>query len=367
MKRILHIVGSMNRAGAETMVMNLYRNIDLNKFQFDFLYFSNKECDYDTEILQLGGKIYRISTTKVAKRYYEYYKLLKSHKEIDVVHSHMNINNSIYLWVASLAGVKTRISHSHGTEGKYHQSFFRKLYKKNGFGMIKKYATKYIACGKAAGKYLYPYVNENQIEILPNAIDVDKFVKSRADHRGYIKKMLNLNEDTLILTQIGRLTTVKNHKFSLSLCKYLKEQNVNFHYVVIGDGELRSELENQAVSENLMNETTFLGIRSDVSELLSGSDCVLMPSFHEGFPVVLVESQAIGVPSVISNNISPEVDLGLDLVTFVPLEEDYSIWYDKIKSNIEKKSVKPERIIQIMNQKGFNIEGSAKKLEKIYG
>lgn len=68
MKRIVHIIGKMDRAGAETMIMNLYRAIDRSKFQFDFLSFSNKRGDFDDEIERLGGRIYRITEKNPFKR-----------------------------------------------------------------------------------------------------------------------------------------------------------------------------------------------------------------------------------------------------------------------------------------------------------
>lgn len=369
MKRIIHIVGSMNRAGAETMIMNLYRQLDCEKFQFDFLYFTDKKCDYDEEIIEKGGKIHRLfsGNPNVLKRYIKYYSLLKNTKEIDCVHSHMNINNSLYLFIAYLAKKKVRVSHSHGTEGKYHQSFIRRAFKFFSFGFIKKYATKYVACGEAAGKYLYPKVDSSKIDLLLNAIDVQKFSNSRKVNRSYIGNLLKIDKNTLILSQVGRLIEVKNHDFSIRFLKYLKDKGTEFHYVVVGDGELMENLQEKIETQGLKENVSFLGVRSDVPELFSGSDIVLMPSLHEGFPVVLVESQAIGVPSLISDTISSEVDLGLDLVEFASLDDDFSVWEEKLLKMINQEEVKANLILDVLTEKGFSIIGSVKKLEKIYG
>lgn len=367
MKRIIHIVGSMNRAGAETMIMNLYRQLDCDKFQFDFLYFTNKTCDYDEEILDKGGEIHRVLSKNVIKRYLKYYSLLKKNKQIDYVHSHMNINNSMYLFFAYLTGKKIRISHSHGTEGKYHQSIVRKLYKFFSFSFIKTFATKYVACGEAAGKYLYPKVDESKIIILPNAIDVKKFSDCRIENRNYIKNLLEIDKKTIVISQVGRLSKVKNHVFSLRFLKYLKGNKIKFHYVIVGDGELMDNLKKVVEAEGLDKEVTFLGVRSDVPELFSGSDAVLMPSLHEGFPVVLVESQAIGVPSLISDTISREVDLGLNLVAFLSLKDDFSVWKEKLLEVVSQGEIKLDQKLKTLTEKGFNIVDSVKKLEMIYG
>lgn len=372
MKRIIHIVGAMNRAGAETMIMNLYRNLDCNNYQFDFIYFTKDKCDYDKEIIDKGGRIYRVSVTKSSffktiSRYYKYYLLLKSLKENNLVHSHMNINNSMYLFLAYLAGVKDRISHSHGTEGKYHQSFFRKIYKFFSFSIIKKFATKYIACGVTAGNYLYPRVEKSKIILLPNAINIEEFSENRMVHRNYIRDFLKIDKETIVVSQIGRLSTVKNHIFSIQFMKKLKQLKVKFHFVIIGDGELKEYLQKSVKTDGLEKEVTFLGVRSDVPELLSGSDCILMPSLHEGFPVVLVESQAIGVPSLISDSISNEVDLELGLVDFIALNDSLSIWKKQLIKLVEKEEVDSSLRLQILTDKGFNIKNSIKKIEEIYG
>ncbi len=372
MKRIVHIVGSMNRAGAETMIMNLYRNIDSNNYQFDFVYFTSNICDFDEEILKRGGIIYRVtsgksSSFKTILRYYKYFLLLRSLKSDHSVHSHMNINNSVYLFIAYLAGVKNRISHSHGSEGKYHQGFIRKLYKSFSFTFIKIFATNYLACGELAGNYLYPKVDKSKVVLLPNAIDIEGFAKHRLINRNYIRNFLDINENVIIITQIGRLSKVKNHTFSLDVLKWLKNSEVKFHFAIIGGGELKEELEKLVLAKGLEKEVSFLGVRSDVPELLSGSDCLLMPSLHEGFPVVLVESQAIGLPSLISSSISNEVDLELGLVEFASLNDPLSIWEEKLKTLIKMGEVDQNLRLKILTEKGFNILESVKKLEQVYG
>jgi glycosyltransferase EpsF len=366
MKRILHVVGGMNRAGAETMLMNLYRQIDRDNYQFDFLYFNPQKCDYDDEIIKNGGQIFRVLSSNIFLRYYKIFKLLKSENNIQSVHSHMNINNSVYLFIAYLSGKKNRISHSHSTEGIYYQSLFRKIYKTLSFGLIKRFATQYVACGKAAGEYLYPKVDLSKIQLLPNAINLKQFSESRIKNRNYLRKLYKINNDTIVLSQIGRLSKVKNHNFSINFCKYLKQKKVNFHFVIIGAGELRPELELIVNNEQLNKEISFMGVRSDVPELLSGSDCILMPSLHEAFPVVLVESQAMGVPSLISDTVSPEVDLGLNLVEFANLNDEFLIWENKLIQMISQDEVDSQIITKQMTDRGFNIVESAKKIEKLY-
>ena len=77
MLRVLQVIGKMDRAGAETIIMNIYRNIDRSKVQFDFMVFSSEKGDYDDEILQLGRNIYRMTAFKG----YNYFRLCEEFRK----------------------------------------------------------------------------------------------------------------------------------------------------------------------------------------------------------------------------------------------------------------------------------------------
>ena len=110
--KILHVVGAMNRAGTETMLMNIYRNIDRTKFQFDFISYSDQEAHYDKEIVSLGGRVIRLSKTASIK---ELYNAIKVNGPYQAVHAHTLFHCGIANVAALLSGVKIRISHAHTT------------------------------------------------------------------------------------------------------------------------------------------------------------------------------------------------------------------------------------------------------------
>ena len=314
MKRILHIVGGMDRAGAETMLMNLYRKLDKSKYQFDFVYFHNSKCDYDDEILELGGRIFRISNANPISRTLKLSKLIKKERPFHAVHGHMLFSNAFHILAAYFAKTEMRISHSHNTSDVNSKTFFGRLYQKASRKIMKKFSTHFIACGEAAGEFLFP--NNDKIEHLLNAIDVEEFSNNRIVNRSFLKDEFNLDDNTIVITQIGRISPVKNHKFTINFAEYLVQKGHKFVVAIVGSGSLENELK-ELVNEKKLNKfIKFLGIRSDIPNILAGTDVMIMPSFHEGFPVVLVESQATGVPSLISSNISSEVDMDLKLVDF---------------------------------------------------
>ncbi|MFK5879323.1 MAG: glycosyltransferase [Flavobacteriaceae bacterium] len=365
MKRILHIVGGMDRAGAETMIMNLYRELDKEKYQFDFVYFKSSKCDYDDEILELGGRIFRISNRNPISRSVELKKLIKKEGTFHAVHCHMLFSNAFHILAAYFAKIEIRISHSHNTSDENSKLFIGRLYQRFSKVIMAKYSTHFIACGQKAGEFLFP--NINKIEYLLNAIDVESFSENRIENRAFLREELNVDSGTIIITQIGRLAPVKNHDFTIEFAKYLKENNIKFKVAIVGTGNLKEELIAKVNEYKLENEVLFLGVRSDIPNILAGTDVVLMPSFHEGFPVVLVETQASGVPSLIADTISFEVDLGLGLVQFASLEDQFSTWEEKLLLLISSKGVNEKFRLEVLSKKGLDINMSIKDLERIYG
>lgn len=359
MKRILHIIGKMDRAGAETMLMNLYRHIDRSKIQFDFVTFTTDKGDYDDEIIAMGGKIIPILANDSFSRMFKLQKFLKTNPEYQIIHSHVLLNNAFHLIAAKSAGIKHRISHSHNTSNGG-GSKLKELYEIWAKKTIQKLATYRIACGAEAAQYLYGTADD--VLVLNNAIDLKKYADIAATQKNYWDNVLPHKGVKLI--QVGRLTEVKNHGFSLKIAKALKQQGFEFTFFIVGQGALEGKIRDLINDYGLSEDVHLLGVRDDVPELMAGADLMLMPSLHEGFPVVLVESQAVGLPSLISTDISKEVDLGLDLIKFLPLEQ-LDIWIDEIKTHQAKK-LDIQSNSTSLSDKGFDVVTNTNRLLDIY-
>lgn len=365
MIRILHVIGRMNRGGAETMVMNLYRAIDLTRFQFDFVSFTDSKGDFDDEILSLGGTIYRIIENGPIKRMIALQKLLKAHPEYKIVHCHTFYSNAFHLVAARRANVPYRIAHSHNTHATSKNKLIELVYSKIAKQFIKKYATHFMACGEAAGKFLFP--GTENVLILPNAIDTGKFADIGETLKNYLNTLLKMDSRCLKIIQVGRLLPVKNPFFSIEIANALKEKNIDFQLILVGEGELRSQIEEKINQYNLSHEVTLLGLRSDIPQLMAGSDVMIMPSFYEGFPVVLVESQAVGIPALVSDKVSPEVDLGVDLISFMSLNDGPVEWAKHIlkMKQVVRNDNSSERLA-VLKKKKFEVNESVRTLTDLY-
>ncbi|EOO15538.1 glycosyltransferase family 1 protein [Bacillus cereus] len=359
--RVLHVVVNMNRGGAETLIMNLYRNIDRSKVQFDFL--TCKEGVFDEEIVKLGGGIHRIPyVTDVGHR--GYIKALNtffsSHPQYKIVHSHMDKMSGFVLRSAKKAGIPVRIAHSHSTSSE--GGTIAKVYKWYAGAFIIPCATHFLACSIAAAQWLFPD-RASTTEIFKNGIECAKFVFS-SEIREQVRKELKLHEDAFVIGHVGRFAYPKNHTFLIDIFAQLIESRPKSILLLVGDGPLRVEMEKKAEKLNLTNRVKFLGIRSDINRLLQAFDIFVFPSIYEGLPVTLIEAQGAGLPCVISDNITQDVDLGLDLVEQCSLL-DVREWIGKLQSIADRKISRS--IAQfVLAEKGYDIKNITGFTQKFY-
>lgn len=307
--RVLQIVTQMNRAGMESRLMDIYRNIDRSRVQFDFYACRMESGIFDEEIAQLGGKIYYSKPlspkwpVEIPKRFWEF---LKTHPEYRIVHCHLNQWCGLVLMGAKKAGVPIRIAHSRTSL----ERASLKNVAKNVFKLpVNRYATHKFAVSRKAGNWLFgrKAMKSGEVEIWPNAIDVAKFAFDMEARR---KKRLELDvQNALVLIHIGNLRPEKNHRYLLKIFLELRKTHPDAKLLLAGRDDLRGAMQAMAAEMGLVDGVLFLGSRSDVPELLSASDVFVFPSLYEGFPGAVLEAQAAGLPCVISDVITDEVRL----------------------------------------------------------
>ncbi|WNF35317.1 glycosyltransferase family 1 protein [Bacillaceae bacterium IKA-2] len=359
--RVLHVVVNMNRGGAETLLMNLYRNIDRSIVQFDFL--TCKEGVFDEEIRELGGNIHRIDyITDIG--HFGYIKALNkffsSNNNYKIVHAHMDKMSGLVLRAAKNNNVPVRIAHSHNTSSE--GSLPARLYKWYVGSNILPSATHQFACSSAAAKWLFGKEAENA-RILKNGIESDQY-KFSPEIRKQIRRELMLGHDQFVIGHVGRFNHQKNHIFLLELFAKLSVEIPEATLLLVGDGPLRSQIEKKIKDLKIEKKVKLLGVRSDINRILQAFDCFVFPSFHEGLPVTLIEAQGAGVPCVISDVITKEVDLGLDLIRFMPLQ-DQSLWLHLIK-RIATDNLYREIPNTSLSQKGYDIKNTAQRSQNFY-
>lgn len=359
--KVLHVFGSLNRGGAETLIMNVFRNIDKSMYKFDFAVQTSEKGEYEDEVLGLGGKVYHLNSPRQSTLRFmsEFNRLLQS-ESYDVVHSHIYNFSGITLTIARQNNVPVRIAHSHNTSDGKEDNLYRKIYRRIMRNLILVNATHLIGCSDDACKALFGDKKENKYQIINNGIDLTPYYN-------LVNGIKTLSYESPVIGHIGSFTKQKNHKFIIQVFQELLKKKPSAKLILIGTGPLKEEIENKVRTLNIINNVHFLGSRSDIPQLLSDMDAFLFPSFFEGLGIALVEAQAAGLPCLISNKIPEEVDMGLNLVNRMSLREDPEKWAEKLLEMIkDTKSIDVNKCLIDINKRGYNIENTILKLKQIY-
>lgn len=359
-RRILQVSYDMSQGGAETLIMNIYRHIDRNKVQFDFLLHGENKTAYEDEILSLGGRIYRIP------RFLGYNKLsydrnlkrfLTEHREYEIIHDHLMDSATETFRIAKKMGLKT-IAHSHIAQyGSSVDSMIRFFFRKN----ICKVSDYRFACSREAGEWFYR--NKADFAILRNGIETERFAFS-SSMRKKTRNKLGLADTDFVIGTIGRCVEQKNQRRAVEVFNDFCKENINAKLVIVGEGPLRKHLEQQVKNLGIDDKVVFTGTLTNTNEVYSSFDCFLFPSLYEGLGIVLVEAQANGLPCVISSTIPREVDLIPSLVERVNLNESNKIWVEAMKRM--KPMDNRQEAPKLIKEAGYCINDIAKEMENFY-
>lgn len=365
--RILNLFTIMNRGGAETMVMNYYRNVDRSKVQFDFIVHRKERGAYDDEIEAMGGRIYRMCP--IHPRYFKKYKKMlfqffEVHPEYQIVHSHMSELGYFAFREAKAHGVKCTICHAHNVPDFGSETFGEKLKHlvRNYFKLrIRKYTDKMFVCGEEAGNWLFGKYNNHKFIRMNNAIDAGKF-RWNEKFAVQLRREMAL-EDKFVIAHVGRFNPQKNHNFLIDIFNLVHYHNPDSVLLLVGNGELQERVKQRVDLLGLTESVRFMGVRDDVEEILIASDVFVFPSLYEGLPVSIIEAQAAGLKCVMSNGVTPDciVTQNVDVIN---LGETDGVWANKILSYADGYERKDE-YESIVNE-GFDIEKNSEWLEEFY-
>lgn len=353
MERILQVVTYMGRGGIETMLMNYYRRMDREKIQFDFLVHRDFRADFDDEIEALGGRIYRVPPMNPASGGYRkaLADFFKDHP-YRVVHCHLNYMSGVVLAAAKKAGVPVRIAHAHtASMAPGWKQAVRRLCKY----LIPMTATHRFACSTEAGRAIF---GRQDFSILANAIDAAAFTPDDA-LRAEVRAELGLG-DELTVMHVGRMVYAKNHEFLLEAFRELLNTEPGARLVLIGDGELRPEIEAKAAGLPA-GSVLLLGTRTDIPRLLQAADVFAFPSRFEGFGITLLEAQAAGLPCVKADTITDDCVV-TTLVKSLPID-DPKPWAEAMSA---AGSVSREDQLPVIRASGFDIIAATEKLTRFY-
>lgn len=367
--RVLHVLGTTNLGGAESRVMELYRAMNRENVQFDFLIHTTKDGSYSEEIRRLGGNIYSLPRFKVYN-YFAYKKAIRdffeTHEEFSAVHGHMTSTASIYLPIAKKVYQKKgkyllTIAHARsagvdrGIKGSITKCLRRNLKKKTDYCFT---------CSREAGEAVFgkEWVEKGKVKTIPNSISCKRFQYDESV-RNSIRKELGL-EDKFVIGHVGRFGFMKNHTFLVDVFQLLQEKDASAALVLIGKGEEETAIREKVKTLGLDNKVHFLGNHFDVERYYQAFDYFVFPSTFEGFPGSVLEAQASGLHCLVSDKVTKEVAL-TPLVSYRSIEEEPVKWADEI---LQHKSETGNRKVDVsaIRERGYDVDGQAALMEEFY-
>lgn len=368
--KVLIITGTMHIGGIENQLMHLLRNADKEKFQIDFTS-TMPEAFYRSEIEALGGKFILIPEMN-HKDPLPYcralYRIMKD-GQYDVVHSHELFHSGIVLAIAKMAGIPKRIAHAHnwqdhdGTNRK--RGMIRTAYNTVMRWSINACATDRMACSTLAGKFVYgeKALSSKNYHLVFNSVDTTKFLDryNQAETGEFCDEWINV-------LQVGRVTRVKNQKFLTEVAAELKARGRKIRILCAGNGdedyvqEIRAAIEAGGLQEYIH----LLGVRSDIDVLMRKASAFVLPSWYEGMPLVLIEAQASGLPCVVADTFSHEVDFEIGKIQWLPLDGNAVRWAHALEAAIASGRADKAQVVRVVSRKRFDAKMFAQTLCSVY-
>lgn len=355
--KVAMLTSHFDITGIGTVMMNYC--IALDKERYDLTIIAGKPIadKYKNECKEYGIHLIALPSRheETIRHYIALWKALKT-VHYDIVHDHGNSSMmAIELTIAKLAGIKNRIAHSHNSvcqSIKVHQllnPYFRTIY------------TKALACGQLAGNWLF---GEDNFDVLPNGFHMEEFAFSK-ENRELVRNELVLGEQ-FIIGHIGRINAQKNQEYLLDIFKEVATVRNDAILLIVGTGPDEEKIKSCVENHPYKNRIILYGETDNPTAFYSAMDVFVFPSRFEGLPVVLLEAQISGLPCIVSDKITREVDLGD--INWQSIDDDPKSWADALlfiekRSEEERAAYKIKHLEEIQQ---YDITQSVKQLDRIY-
>jgi glycosyltransferase involved in cell wall biosynthesis len=322
---------------------------------------------YDDTVRKEGSKLNTVSLKDGLWKFsWKLYRLFK-HERYDVVHAHPHFFCGYICFIAFLAGIPCRISHSHNDTSRLNDNvpLKRKCYLAIQQIFINLFSNRKIACSEEAGLSLF---KKKPFEILHYGVNFDRFLtKGDKNIREQLFGLFNLPSDAVCIGHVGRFAEQKNHTFLIDIFSEVTKNIPSAYLFLVGEGLLQDEIRAKAERLNLRN-VIFVGGRDDVDVLMKNLfDIFIFPSLYEGLGIVLLEAQIAGVKCIISDVIPQEVILVSENVVRLSLHDSPRTWGDAVWKMLNNRSnLNYKDIINMANRSPFSIHYSVRKLEETY-
>lgn len=362
MLKILHVIQGCG-GGVSSLIGNLVRSADKTAVHQDVMSFTFENGDvFVKELEENGCKTFLLPRPRkdglAAFRDFAV-KVMKEEK-YDVVHCHTDGWRTIlYRDLAREAGVPLFCIHAHRASNDPGFLGQNKMFIRLNQAISRKNADIKFACGRDAAKFIYGDV-EDYVTI-PNGIHLSRCRAAAKADKAALRASLGIAEGQIVVLQVGRLVTQKNHGFTVEIAAALKKMGVPFKLLIAGTGGLEQSIRDQLTQRDLEDCVALLGRRDDIYELMTMADVMILPSLYEGLPTVAVEAQAMGLYSILADTITSECDLGLGLIRQLPIDDGARCWAEAVAACRSVTAPETCKIEQVLEENAYTADGAARR------
>ena len=349
--------GLERKEGISTIILDYYSFFNKNKFQLNIIASGNYDSKLVAEFKKSAVNVKFLPSRKNSLMNYiwELAKLMKEEK-YDAIYLHgSSAIMVIELILAIVYGIKIRVVHSHNTtcDHKKIDKILRPLFYKC--------YTRALACGVDAGKWLY---GKRPFDIIKNGRNVDTY-KYDTNKRINIRNNLGISDNILLIGHVGNFNSQKNQKFLIPVFEEILKIHPIAKLFLIGDGPQKNIVMKMVREKGIQDKVIFTGSVANVPDLLQAMDVMLLPSLHEGLPLVVIEWQIAGLPTIVSDFVTKECAY-TDYVYFLPLK-DPLIWAKKTLEivNINRRENQDDTL-RLTKEYGYDLQENAYKLQKYF-
>lgn len=296
--KVCHVAMGDLWAGAEVQLLSLMRYlVRLPGFEWSVILFNEGRLAEELRKLPLSLTIIpeqTCSTTGIA------YRLAKTLRKLrpDVVHTHKYKDSFIGTLVAKAMGIPHVVRIVHGLPEPFKGLSNAKMV---GYTVADRFVTNWlvdrvVAVSSDIEQVLAGTYDSKRVLCIHNGVDLEGVRVTI--QREALRKKWQISEDSVVIGTVGRLVPVKGHAILLEATRILRASMQNVTLVLVGDGPLRNDLEAHAKRLGLDKAVVFAGHQDQVYDFLNLMDIFVLPSLHEGIPMVLLEALALKRPVV---------------------------------------------------------------------
>lgn len=362
--RVLHIIPGFG-GGISSHVRNILHGLNSTEVQISVAGFTGYPDDFAAEVREKGGEVFQLKNVRIQNIFEcinEYRMILKSGK-FETVHIHMGASQALYFsFIAYLCGIKRRIVHAHIADQQESNTKGVELRKRINQILTVMFATDLASCSKLSSAFRYgkKYIKNNRVMHIPNSINAKQYFMplSGLEKEKYYQEF-QIKTGQIVIGHVGFFGYQKNHPFMFRIAKAMKEKGIDFVWLFVGTGYNFEEYVSMAREMGLEDCVRFLGRRADVCSLYKIMNVTVLASHFEGLPTVTIETQAAGTPTVISNSISDETDMGLKMIERVSLDMDIDNWINAIICKAQMEVPNSDERKKNITERAFTTETAA--------